>query len=517
MRIINKLEDFAIVINPDLYQIAIAKEDIPSGFTLQYSGEVIEIKNLVKKGQRFTLRDLPEGKYVRQYGYAFGQSKGIAKGELITASNIQNMLPEVKIEDYKKPAETKFSERYISKTFLGFKRKNGSVGTRNYYLIIPTSMCASETALQVALSLDGDREILQKYPNIDGIVAIPHTEGCGCDSGLSIERLMRVLKGYICHPNVGGVLLIDLGCEQTNYEKMHSYLQATINEKLKAIDWITIEKSGGIGATRKKADAIIRSRIPEIAGAKREAQPLQKLILATECGASDSFSGITANPVIGNVVDKIISGRGSAILSEMPEMLGTFEMLLPRFRSLDVADKFRDAMNWYLDIAKRLRTTLEANLVPKNIEGGLINNYIKSLGAVLKGGTTAIEDVIDYAEPLKKRGLNIMQGPGSDPESVTGMVASGANIVCFSTGQGTPTGNAICPVVKIASNDTIFKNLPQDIDFNAGRLLNGQGSVDSLGEELLDFVIEVASGKQTCAETLKQRQFQIWTAGKLPL
>jgi len=240
-----KLEDIAIVMNADLDHVAVAKENIPMGCELEYKGKFIKINNLIKQGHRFALVDIKEYEFVRQYGYPFGQSKGILKGEPITVANIKNMLPQTNIKDFKGPEETTFKSQYLEKTFLGYVRKNGAVGTRNYYLVVPTSMCASETALQVALNMDNNGENPQKYPNIDGIVAIPNTEGCGCDSTLQIDRFMRVLKGYICHPNVGGCLIMDLGCEQTNYEKMHEYLKDTVKEALKPIDWITIQESGG--------------------------------------------------------------------------------------------------------------------------------------------------------------------------------------------------------------------------------------------------------------------------------
>jgi len=511
-----KLEDIAIIMNTDLDNVAIAKEDISQSYELEYRGGLIKIKNLIKQGHRFALVDIKEGEFVRQYGYPFGQSRGIGKGELITVSNIKNVLPEINRKDFKEPCEITFRPQYLNKTFLGHVRKNGGVGTRNYYLVVPTSMCASETALQVALGLEND-DILQKYSHIDGVVAIPHTEGCGCDSGLQIERLLTVLKGYVCHPNVGGCLIMDLGCEQTNYERMYTYLKDTIEDAFKPIDWITIQENGGTHSTIERAKEVIKDRLSVVNQVKREHCPLGKLIIGTECGASDSFSGITANPVIGNTVDKIIYGGGSAILSEVPEMLGTFNMLFPRFRTLEIANKFEGILNWYIDIARKLGLTLEANLVPKNIEGGLINNYIKSLGAVMKGGSTIIEDILEYAEPVEKRGLSIMQGPGGDLESVTGIVASGATVICFSTGQGTTTGNAICPVIKVTSNDDTFKKLPDDMDFNAGRLLSEQSSIDSLGEELLDKVVAVASGQKTWSGKWKQRQFQVWTAGKLSL
>ncbi|MCL5062022.1 MAG: UxaA family hydrolase [Nitrospirae bacterium] len=511
------LEDVAMVMNSNLDQVAVAKEDISPGTILKYKGDKIEIKNLIKNGHRFALHDILEGKFIRQYGYPFAQSKGILKGELISVSNIKNVLPEIDSKKYKEPAETELKEKYVKKIFWGYKRKDGKTGTRNYYLVIPTSMCASETAFQVASGLDNDSKLLKRYSNIDGIVAIPHTEGCGCDSGLQIDRLMTVLKGYACHPNVGGCLMMDMGCEQTNYEKMYEYLKDTVGQDLKPIDWITIQESGGTRPTIEKARSIIQDRLSKVNQIRREPVPISNIVIGTECGASDSFSGITANPLIGNVADKIVFGGGSAILSEVTEMLGTFDMLLPRFRSLDTALRFKGLIDWYTELAGRLCLTLEPNLVPKNIEGGLINNYIKSLGAVMKGGTTAIEDVLEYGEPLKKKGLSIMQGPGNDPESVTGIVAAGATVICFSTGKGTTTGDAICPVIKISSNEDTFKKLPEDMDFDGSRLLRDNTSIDALGEELLDKVIAVASGEKTWSEKWKQRQFQVWTAGKLSL
>jgi altronate hydrolase len=510
-------EDAAIVMEPRTDQAAVAKQDIPSGVVLELNSRLIKIKDLVRKGQRFALRNIPDGVFIRQYGFPFAQSKGILEGELISAVNTRNVIPETRPKNYKKPIPTRLKKEYLDKKFLGFLRKDGKVGTRNYYLVIPASMCASETALQAALSLDTDTKILKKYPNIDGISAIPHTEGCGCDSGLQIERLLRVLKGYVCHPNVGGCLIMDLGCEQTNYEKIYAYLKDIVARNLKPIDWITIQESGGTRSVIEKAKSIIQGRLNQVNRIKREPSPIAKIVVGTECGASDSFSGITANPIIGNAADKIIYGGGSAILSEVTEMLGTFSMLLPRFRNIETANRFKYILKWYVKTAKKMGLTLEANLVPKNIEGGLINNYIKSLGAVMKGGTTVIEDVIDYGEPLKRRGLTIMQGPGNDPESVTGLVSSGANIICFSTGKGTTTGDVICPVIKLSTNEATFRKLPEDMDFDASRLLAEKVSLDTLGGELLDKIIAVASGEKTWSEKWKQRQFQIWTAGKLSL
>lgn len=517
VNITGTFEEFAIVMDEQIDQVAVAKKNIPPGSCLKYKDDLIEIRNVIKRGHRFALTNIDKGRFVKQYGYPFGESKGILKGEMITVSNINNTLPEISLKSFKTPERTVYKEKYLNRLFNGYKRKNGAVGTRNYFLIVPTSMCVSEMALQVVLNLEKHEEILHKYPNIDGIVAIPHTEGCGCAANEQIDRVLQVLKGFVLHPNVGGCLIMDMGCEQTNYEKVYSYLESVVEERIKPIDWITIQTSGGTRAVLEKSFSMVLSRLSEVNKAERVPCSVEHLVVGTECGASDSFSGITANPVIGNVVDKVIYGKGSAILSEVPEMLGTFDMLLPRFRSTKVAKNFLGAIDWYVSLARKLDTTLDDNLVPENKEGGLINNFIKSLGAVIKGGSTTIEDVIDYGESLRTKGLTIMQGPGGDLESVTGIVASGATIVCFSTGKGTITGNAICPVIKVASTDELTKALPEDIDFNAGSLLTENMSIDALGEELFEMILRVASGEKTWSEKWRQRQFQIWTAGKLSL
>ena len=511
------IEESAIVMLCDIDQVAIAKDDISSGQVMECDGILIETKEQIKKGHRFAIKDIPEGEFIRQNGFAFGQSKGIKKGELVSSSRVNDVIPEASISDFHPPSSTQYEKKFLNKTFSGYVRKNGLTGTRNYYLVVPTSMCVSETAEQVVHCLENSIDVEHKYPNVDGIVAISNTEGCGCAANEQIERFLGVLKGYIRHPNVGGCLIMDLGCEQTNYEIMFAYLKNTVDEELKPIDWLTVQESGGTRLAIEKAVNIIGDRLAEVNRIERKPTPISALVVGTECGASDSFSGITANPVIGNAVDRIILGKGSGILSEIPEMLGTYEMLLPRFRTSEIAEKFNNLIEWYIDIAKKLDLTLNDNLVPGNIEGGLLNNYIKSIGAVMKGGSTVIEDILEYAEPVRKNGLSIMQGPGGDLESVTGIVASGATVICFSTGKGTTTGNAICPVIKISSNNYTFKKLPEDIDFNAGRLLTEQITINKLGEELLETIIDVASGKETWSEMWKQRQFQVWTAGKLSL
>lgn len=512
-----KLTDLAIIMNNTADNVAVAKKYIPAKITLLYDGGYISLNETINIGQRIALKDIKKGEYVIQYCYPFGKSEGIRKGSLVSIHNVSNVLPKIDIDKYRQPKKTPYGEKYLKRFFYGFQRTNGGAGTRNYYLVIPASMCASGLSLQAAYDIENNKSLIRRYSDIDGITAIPHTEGCGCDSKLPIERLLRVLKGYISHPNVGGCVIVEMGCEQSNREKITYFIKDLIDSCAKPIDWVNIQSSGGTIEAKGKIIKIIKKRLPEVNNVKRQQIPISKLIAGTECGASDSFSGITANPIIGNAIDKIVAGGGSAILTEMTELIGTFGMLLLRFRTLALAKKFKELMDWYQNIAKKLGLTLEANLVPKNIEGGLINNYIKSIGAVMKGGTTIIEDVIDYGEPVLKKGLAIMQGPGNDLESITGMVAGGANIICFSTGFGTTTGDAICPVIKIASNDELYKKMSSDMDFNAGKIISSNESIEDLGTELFEKIISIASGEKTFSEKWRQRQFQIWTAGKLSL
>lgn len=468
----------------------------------------------IKLGDRFAIKDIAKDEYLYQYGYPFAKSLGIKKEELITVENTINEIPQSANKDFEEPPLTRYLKKYLDKTFLGYKRNNGQVGTRNYIAIIPTSMCASEVSNQVATHFN--KELMSNYANIDGVVSLAHTEGCGCGAGSQINRTMEVLKGFALHSNVAAVLFIDLGCEQTSYGVMHSYLNKHIQKDSKPIDWVTIQESGGINKTIQKSIAIVNDFLSHVNVQEREEVSISHLTLGTECGASDRFSGITANPLIGTVADKIIYAKGKAILSEVPEMLGVYDMFFKRFASLDIANKFQIAVDWYLNIAQRLNVNISNNVVPANVQGGLINSYIKSLGSVMKGGTTRIEDVIEYATPIQKDGLSIMQGPGNDLESVTGLVSSGANIICFSTGYGTITGSAIVPVIKISSNTNTFNKLQEDMDFNAGRLLENE-ILDDISEELLERIIVIASGEKSWSEKWNQKQFQIWTAGKLTL
>ena len=504
--------------------VAVAKNDINKDTVIQLNGAKIPVEDVIPKGHRFSLSDIKTGDFVLQYGYPFGLSKGVKRGQIINKRNVDtysnNGFESLANEIFKANRTVQKNKQrnntQINKTFRGYKKDKGRVGTRNYYLIVPTSLCASDIAVKIAYSLDISKALKKKYKNIDGIIAAAHTEGCGCNDGEIIERLMLTLKNTIAHPNVGGVLVIDLGCEKTNYKVVSRYFDGLFKSG-KPIDYITIQDLGGTRKTFEEGRKIILERLEEVNDVAREEVHIKHLVIGTECGASDSFSGITSNPVIGQTVDKIIHGGGSAILSETPEMIGAEACLMKRMVSKEVAEKFIHGMEYYKSLARWLSVSMDGNFVPGNEDGGLINLTLKSLGAIQKGGSTEIVHFLNYSEILKRPGLSLMNGPGNDFESMTGIVASGANVILFSTGMGTTEGNLIAPVVKLSSRTEVYEKMGEDIDFNAGALLDESISMEQLSDKLLDIVIEVASGKKTWSETWGKRSFQIWSAGKLSL
>lgn len=513
---VTALSDFAIIAGLKTDNVALSKMVIPSDMLLSYADGIIKLSDQMKPGERFALQDIAAGEYLIQYGYPFAKSKGIAQGEKITCDNTLDEIPAISdIVDYSPQLVRKDDHADTETVFMGYQRSNGLCGTRNYVIIVPTSMCASAVSQQIAEKFSGE------YPGIDGVMALPNTEGCGCAGGLQIERFLTVLKNSILHENVASALIIDLGCEQTNYAVVSKYLGTERRDDYgKPIDWLTIQNAGGTAKTVSKGVEIVAERIRQLAATTRKPCPISALTIGSECGASDAFSGITANRVIGVALDHVIAAGGAAIFSEFPEMVGAEQILFPRMRNKSVREKFICQMNWYKEIAQRLGTSMDHNLVPENRAGGLINPYIKSLGAVMKGGSAVIEDVIDYGERIHGKGLHIMQGPGNDLESVTGLAASGANIICFSTGRGTVTGCALAPVLKISSTTALFERMPDDMDFDAGPVLDStspDNTLHRLGESLLELVVATASGSKTKPELNRQRQYQIWTAGKLSL
>jgi altronate hydrolase len=506
------ISDYAIIVNPD-DNVAVVKNETSAGLTVVLPNEtLLTVKQSVPLGHRFATRDITAGDFVRQYGQPIGTSLGIEKGEWITHDNMSNDVPIVRDlpEDIHNAAPDYLPPEQIQ-TFMGFKRADGRVGTRNFVLVVPTSMCASHEATQIAMMsefLHYKREI---YPNVDGVVAIPHNKGCGCQDGSTLDVMMRTLSNYADHPNVGGVILIDLGCEKTNLSYVEKYLTKRETPIRKPLFKIGIQEIGGTQAAIEQGLKYVAEMLPEVNRVEREEFPISELVLGVKCGGSDGFSGISANPALGHTADLLVKSGGTVLLTEVPEFCGAEHILAHRAKDYRTGQKIYAMVDWFKEYASKFGAVLNQNPSAGNIKGGLLNITIKSLGAIAKAGTTRVEDCVEYAETPKMRGINLMQGPGYDQESTPGLVAAGATAVIFTTGRGTTIGNAIAPVIKLASNNEIFERMSRDIDISAGNVIEGTESIEEVGRRVFEHLRQVASGEILAkAEENKHREFQFW-------
>lgn len=506
------ISDYAIIVNPH-DNVAVVKNETQDGLALVLpGGDVVELLKAVPSGHRFATREIPAGEFVRQYGQPIGTSLGIAKGEWISHDNMTDEVPVIRDlpEDLQTPAPEYFNKSEIA-TFKGFRRPDGRVGTRNFVLIVPTSMCASHEATQISMMSEFMHYSREKFPNVDGVVAIPHNKGCGCQDGSTLDVMMRTLSNYADHPNVGGVILIDLGCEKTNLSFVEKYLTAREKPIQKPMFKIGIQDVGGTQAAIEIGLKEVERMLPEVNKCVREEVPMSELVLGVKCGSSDGFSGISANPSLGYCSDLLVRSHGTVLLTEVPEFCGAEHVLANRAKDAATGRKIYGLVDWYKDYASKFGGVLGQNPSTGNKAGGLLNITIKSLGAISKAGTTRIEDCVEYAETPRVRGVNLMQGPGYDQESTPGLVAAGATIVVFTTGNGTTIGNAIAPVVKLASNNRVFQKMAQDLDVSAGNVIEGTESIAEVGTRLFEHLRQVASGDiQAKAEILKHREFQFW-------
>ena len=505
------VSDYAIIVNPR-DNVAVVKNETAAGLVMGLpDGGTVVLSSQVPPGHRFATRDIAAGEYVRQYGQPIGTSLGIEKGEWITHENMTDDVPVIRdlSEELFNPAPHYFSPDRIA-TFKGFRRPDGRVGTRNHVLIVPTSMCASHEAMQISMMAEFMHYSREKFPNVDGVVAIPHNKGCGCQDGSTLDVMMRTLSNYADHPNVGGVILIDLGCEKTNLSFVEKYLTKREKPIQKPVFKIGIQDVGGTQAAIELGLKYVEQMLPEVNRVQREDVPIGELVLGVKCGSSDGFSGISANPALGYCADLLVRSGGTVLLTEVPEFCGAEHVLANRAKDAETGRKIFRMVDWYKQYASKFGAVLNQNPSTGNKAGGLLNITIKSLGAISKAGTTRIEDCIEYAETPSVRGVNLMQGPGYDQESTPGLVAAGATAVIFTTGNGTTIGNAIAPVIKLASNNRVFERMSQDIDISAGNIIEGTESITDVGIRVFEHLRRVASGDPAKAEILKHREFQFW-------
>ena len=505
------LSDFAIVVDPK-DNVAVVKKETSPGLQLRLpNGSTLEIRGVVPPGHRFATRDIAADEFVLQFGQPIGTSLGIKQGEQITHDNMTDEVPIVRDlpENLHTPAPD-YLPLDQRATFMGYRRPDGRVGTRNYVLIVPTSMCASHEALQISTIAEFTLYDRLKYPNVDGVVAIPHNKGCGCQDGSTIDVMLRTLSNYADHPNVGGVVLIDLGCEKTNLAEVERYLLKREKEFAKPVAKIGIQEVGGTQAAIQQGLREIEQMLPAVNEVSRETCSVSELVLGVKCGGSDGFSGISANPSLGRAADLLVRSGGTVLITEVPEFCGAEHLLASRAKDAETGRAVYRLVDWYKEYASKFGAVLNNNPSPGNIAGGLLNITIKSLGAIAKAGTTRVEGVVEYAETPAQRGLNLMQGPGYDQESTPGLVAAGATVVVFTTGRGTTIGNAIAPVIKLASNTPVFERMSNDLDLSAGGVIDGTETIDQVGQRVFEHVVAVANGLQAKAEVHKHREFQFW-------
>jgi altronate hydrolase len=394
-------------------------------------------------------------------------------------------------------------------TFQGIVRA-GRVATRNYIGVLATVNCSASVCRYIA---DGCRDELTEYPNIDGVMALGHGTGCGmAGSGEGFEILQRTLGGYAQHPNFAGVLVVGLGCEVNAIKSLLKNMRLETGPMLQSM---TIQEMGGTAKTVREGVSRIREMLAEANQVERRPVSASQLIVGLECGGSDAYSGITANPALGVAADHLVRHGGTAVLSETPEIYGAEHLLTRRAVNSEVGEKLIRLIQWWEEYTSRNDAVMDNNPTPGNKAGGLTTILEKSLGAAAKGGSTNLVDVYRYAVPVHSKGLVFMDTPGYDPASVTGMVAGGANIICFTTGRGSVFGCKPVPSLKLATNTAMYRRMKDDMDINCGAALDGDATIEELGERIFNLILDTASGKKTRSELLGfgDNEFTPWRLG----
>ncbi|WP_455372009.1 UxaA family hydrolase [Limibacillus halophilus] len=490
--------------------VVTARRALPAGVLLAAEGVTTLAE--IPAGHKVATAPIASGEAVRKYNQIIGfATADIAPGAHVHVQNVEVHGFE---RDYAFGSEmhpTAYFNNSEQAVFQGIRRPDGKVGTRNYIGILTSVNCSATVARYIAQSFD--EAMLADYPNVDGVVALVHSTGCGmAGTGEGMDNLQRVLWGYARHPNFGGVIMVGLGCEAAQIDFL---LDAYGIERGPRFRTFNIQNEGGTRQTVARGVEIIREMLPAVNEVKREAIPASELTLALQCGGSDAYSGITANPALGAAADLLVRHGGTAILSETPEIYGAEHLLTRRAVSEAVGQKLVERIRWWEDYTARNKGEMNNNPSPGNKAGGLTTILEKSLGAVAKGGTTNLVDVYKYGEPVTAKGFVFMDSPGYDPCSITGQVASGANLVCFTTGRGSVYGCKPVPSMKLATNGPMYRRLSEDMDINCGAILEEGYSVEEMGQVIFERLLEVASGSPTKSEELGfgDSEFVPWQIG----
>lgn len=506
------LAEVAIQLHPKDH-VAIAKTNLQSGTVLTLADDrQISVRGFVPAGHKVALSRIGVEEPVRRYGQIIGfATQPIEPGQHVHSHNlgVKNFDRDYAFGADVAPVELVPPDR--RRAFAGYRRANGRVGARNYIAVIASVNCSAHTCREIAHHFTPAR--LAEFSNVDGVIALTHHSGCATRvGGADYDMLQRALAGMARHPNVGACLMIGLGCETNQIADLIERQQ--LNGSQPAPLHLVIQDSGGIRKTVEAGIAAVEKLLPQVNAAQRSPQPISELMLALECGGSDSWSGVTANPLVGLVADELVRQGGTVVLSETPEIYGAEHLLTRRAASPEVGQKLVDKVRWWEAHAQRLGLEIDNNPSPGNKAGGLTTIYEKSLGAIAKGGSTPLMGVYDYAEPVTARGFTFMDTPGYDPVSVTGMVAGGCNLVLFTTGRGSVFGFKPAPSIKICTNSATYHRMQEDMDLNAGLALEDV-SLETVAAQLLDLVIAVASGRRTKSEAqdVGEAEFNPWSLG----
>ena len=474
--------------------------------------EGVGVRQRILRGHKMATTAIAPGQSILKFGQVIGfASKAIAPGEWVHEHNVEMHAFDRDYQYAQGAVAVQFVPNGARATFQGYRRANGKIGTRNYLAILTSVNCSASVANFVEQEVERSA-ILADYPGVDGVISLVHGTGCGmADRGEGFDVLRRTQWGYASHPNMAGVLMIGLGCEVFQIEHLKSEYGLVEGDTFRTL---TIQTAGGTRKSVEAGVAAVREMLPMANKAQRETIPASELVLALQCGGSDGYSGITANPALGAAVDLLVAHGGSAILSETPEIYGAEHLLTRRARNREVGEKIVELIRWWEDYTARNGNEMNNNPSPGNKAGGLTTILEKSLGAVAKGGTTPVNEVYRYAEPVTAKGFVYMDTPGYDPVSATGQVAGGANVLCFTTGRGSAYGCKPTPSIKLATNSDIYRRMIDDMDINCGDVLDGI-SIEAKGREIFNMILRVASGERSKSEQLGYggAEFVPWQIG----
>ncbi|NUR08691.1 MAG: altronate dehydratase [Nocardioidaceae bacterium] len=493
--------------------VGVARRALAAGDQVAVDGTTLTVRDDVPGGHKVALRDITVGEHVRKYGEVIGAAtQAVSAGAHVHVHNLAMVDLDHsggRVDGVPRAEPLPVEEQA---TFQGIVRADGRVATRNYVGVLTTVNCSATTARRIADQVTWSG-LLDDYPHVDGVVALTHATGCGLAAdGEGLEVLRRTIRGYAEHPNFGALVVVGLGCEVNEIDALTRGIELPGSVPVLPL---TIQDLGGTRRTAERGVGLVRDVLPDLDRARREPVPASRLVLGLNCGGSDGWSGVTANPALGLAADTLVRHGGTAVLAETPEVYGAEHLLTRRAVDQAVADRLTERIQWWERHMAQTGGSMDNNPSPGNKAGGLTTILEKSLGAVAKGGSTPLAEVVEYAERVHGPGLVFMDTPGYDPVSVTGIVAGGANVVCFTTGRGSAFGAKPVPSVKLATNTDVFTRMDEDMDVNCGTVLDGERSLEEVGAEVFETVLEVASGRLTKSEELGYgaEEFTPWQLG----